>query len=115
MSDYFWSVVNYVYEHRLTPSEGAGACAAGATVGRLGGTGGYIGIGTGCAIAVIHDIITKFFDIGSPVIAGDCETSGNCDTSGDRDTSASNSCPISDFGVFGTNSDSWPTVSSGWT
>ena len=116
MSDYFWLVVNYVYDHRLTPAEGAGACASGATVGRAGGG---IGAGAGCAISTISDAIAKFFSFSptaihhteAPTIAigsySECDTSGNCDTS--------DSCSIPDFGGFGTHSDSWPTVSSGWT
>jgi len=125
MSDYFWRAVDWVYDHRLTPAEGAGACASGATVGS---PGGYIGAGAGCGSSVIIDIISKFFDIHltydrdiwAPTIPlfdtgsfSNCDTSASCpDTHGDYDTSAS--CPISDFGGFGTNSNDYPTVSSGW-
>ena len=125
MSDYFWWAVNYVYDHRLTPGEGAGACASGATVGS---PYGYAGAGAGCGISVISDIISKFFNIhlisdpvtGAPTIAhfdtgslSDSDTSKSCpETYGDCDTS--DSCPISDFGGFGTNSNDYPTVSSGW-
>ena len=112
MSDYFWSAVNYIYDHRLTPAEGAGACASGATVGS---PGGYAVAGAGCAISVVSDIISKFFNIhlisdpvtGAPTIAHfDTGSFSECDTS--------DSCPITDFGGFGTNSNDYPTVSSGW-
>jgi len=137
MSDYFWSAINYVYDHRLTPADGAGACASGATVGS---PGGYAVAGAGCAISVVSDIISKFFDftpttirepIGIPTYNGpDCDTSNSCpDThcpyyegSGYCPAPENNpcsdlgndSCPITDFGGFGTNSNDFPTVSSGW-
>ena len=119
MSDYFWSAVNYVYDHRLTPTEGAGACASGATVGS---PGGYVVAGAGCGISVISDIISKFFsfaptalhDIEAPTIAlFDTGSFSDCDTHEDCDIS--NSCPVPDFGGFGTNTNDYPTVSSGWT
>ena len=125
MSDYFWWAVNYVYDHRLTPAEAAGACASGATIGT---PGGYVGAGGGCALSAISSAISKFFNIhlisdpvtGAPTIAhfdtgsfSECDTSNSCpDIHGDCDTS--DSCPVPDFGGFGTNSNDFPTVSSGW-
>ncbi len=137
MSDYFWSAVNYVYDHRLTPAEGAGACASGTTVGS---PGGYAGAGVGCGSSVLIEIISKFFNDSVPVIREPIVTGSfsNCDTSNScPDTSVScpyyedsdycpapennpcsdlenGSCPITDFGVFGTNSSDFPTVSSGY-
>ena len=130
MSDYFWSAINYVYDHRLTPAEGAGACASGATVGS---PGGYAVAGAGCAISVVNDIISKFFDfnptairepIGIPTYNGpDCdihcpyyEGSDYCPAPENNPCSdlENGSCPITDFGGFGTNSNDFPTVSSGW-
>ena len=118
MSNYFWWAVDWVYDHRLTPAEGAGACASGATIGS---PGGYVGAGGGCAISAISDAIAKFFsynptaihDTGAPTIAPfDIGSFSDCDTYGDCDTS--DSCPVPDFGGFGTNSNDYPTVSSGW-
>ena len=137
MSDYFWSAVNYIYDHRLTPAEGAGACASGATVGS---PGGYAGAGAGCGISVISEIISKFFDVNltanrepigiSTYIGPDCETSKSCPDphcpyyeGSDYCPAPENnpcsdlgkdSCPVPDFGGFGTNSNDFPTVSSGW-
>ena len=142
MSDYFWSAVNYIYDHRLTPAEGAGACASGATVGS---PGGIAVAGAGCGISVISDIISKFFNIhltsdsvtGTPIVAhfdtesfSDCETSKSCPDphcpyyeGSDYCPAPENnpcsdlgkdSCPVPDFGGFGTNSNDYPTVSSGW-
>ncbi len=138
MSDYFWSAVNYIYDHRLTPAEGAGACASGATVGSPGGSAGA---GAGCAVSVISDIISKLFNGSGPVIRepigttpfgtfSDCEASNSCpDThcpyyeGSDYCPAPENkpcsdlgndSCPVINFGGFGTNSNDFPTVSSGW-
>lgn len=130
MSDYFWSAINYVYDHRLTPTEGAGACASGATVGS---PGGYAVAGAGCAISVVSDIISKFFDftpttihepIGIHTYNGpDCDThcpyyegSDYCPAPENNPCSdqGNDSCPITNFGGFGTSSNDFPTVSSGW-
>ena len=113
MSDYFWRAVDWVYDHRLTPAEGAGACASGATVGS---PGGYIGAGAGCGSSVIIDIISKFFDF-TPTAIHDTEvpTIDLFDTGSFSDCDTTDSCPVPDFGGFGTNTNDYPTVSSGWT
>jgi len=123
MSEYFWWAVNYVYDHRLTPAEGAGACASGATVGS---PGGYAVAGAGCAISVVSGIISKLFDVNitdfsepigtSPYIGPACETSDYCPAPENKPCSdlGNDSCPVPDFGGFGTNSNDYPTVSSGW-
>jgi len=142
MSDYFWSAVNYIYDRRLTPAEGAGACASGATVGSPGG----IAIaGAGCGVSLISDIISLLFNGSGPLLRepigtntnpfgtfSDCEISNSCpDTSvscpyyegSDYCPAPENKpcsdlgndfCPVPDFGGFGTNSNNYPTVSSGW-
>jgi hypothetical protein len=132
MSDYFWWAVNYIYDHRLTPAEGAGACASGATVGS---PGGYAVAGAGCGISVVSDIISKFFDIHivgipepisiSTYMGPQCEISNSCPYYEGSDYCpapenkpcsdlGNDSCPVPDFGGFGTNSNDYPTVSSGW-
>ena len=58
MSDYIWWFVDRVYYNRLTPSEGASACASGATVGGAGGAN-FLGAGAGCAAGIISDAITR--------------------------------------------------------
>lgn len=58
MSEYFWWFVDHVYNNRLTPSEGASACASGATVGGAGGAN-FVGAGAGCIAGIISDAITR--------------------------------------------------------
>ena len=58
MSDYVWDFVDYVYNNRLTPTEGAAACSSGATVGGAA-AGSGVGAGAGCIVTVISDAITK--------------------------------------------------------
>ncbi len=143
MSDYFWSAVNYINDRRLTPAEGAAACASGATVGS---PGGRTGAGAGCVISVISDIISKLFDVNltpnrepigiSPYIGPDycpdpdCATSKSCPDphcpyyegsdycpapeNNPCSDLGNDSCSVPDFGGFGTNSNDYPTVSSGW-
>jgi len=102
MSDYFWWAVDWVYDHRLTSAEAAGACASGATIGS---PGGYVGAGGGCALSAISSAISKFFTPTAIHYTGSPTTAIYVPD-----------CPIPDLELgFGNNSDAWPTVSSGWT
>ena len=58
MSNYFWSVVDYVYYNRVTPSEGVEACGAGAGVGGAG-SGNAAGAGLGCVTSLFYEIFSK--------------------------------------------------------
>ena len=66
MSNYFWSVVDYVYYNRVTPSEGVEACGAGAGVGGAG-SGNAVGAGLGCATSLLYEIFSK-------LLSGDSNT-----------------------------------------
>ena len=128
MSDYIWWFVDHIYNNRLTPSEGASACASGATVGGAGGAN-FLGAGAGCAAGIISDAITRLImgnsysqpnydymypmPIGYELIPPENNENSSCPVN-----EGSDSCPISDpafestFGPpTGQGSDAFPTVS----
>ena len=76
MSGYFWSAVDYVYNNRVTPSEGVEACGAGAGVGGAG-SGNAAGAALGCATSLFYEIFSKLFSgefrpitMGNPIATG---------------------------------------------
>ena len=140
-SKIFWSIVDYIYYNRLSPSEAFKSCSEG---GIQGSPGGWVGIGIGCGTKFVKDAFFKLIDGsgGPPTQSETVEGNGSypndkeintcpyyegsnycpapennpCSYPGNHSCSypENNSCPISDFDGFGNNSDSWPTVSSGW-
>ncbi len=141
-SKIFWSIVDYIYYNRLSPSEAFKSCSEG---GIQGSPGGLVGIGIGCGTKFVKDAFFKLIDGsgGPPTQSETGEGNGSYPNDKEINTcpyyegintcpyyegsdycpapennpcsdSGNNSCPISDFEGFGNNSDSWPTVSSGW-
>ena len=132
-SNFFWTVVDYIYNNRLTPFEFIRACSEG---GIQGLPGGPVGIGIGCGTKFVRDAFSKLTDgLGGPPTQSETgegidscpnyegidtcpyyEGSDYCPAPENNPCSdpGNNSCPISDFDGFGSNSNSWPTVSSGW-
>lgn len=131
-SKIFWSIVDYIFYNRLSPSEAFKSCSEG---GIAGSPGGWVGIGIGCGTKFLNDAYSKLKDgSGGPLTQSETgegngsypnegintcpyyEGSTYCPTPENNPCSdlGNDSCPISDFNGFGSNSDSWPTVSSGW-
>ena len=75
MSNYFWSAVDYVYNNRVTPSEGVKACGAGAGVGGAE-SGNAVGAGLGCMTCLLYEIFSKmlsgerYIPMGNPIATG---------------------------------------------
>tara|TARA_B100000424_G_scaffold268871_1_gene264592 strand:+ start:1228 stop:1713 length:486 start_codon:yes stop_codon:yes gene_type:complete len=132
-SKIFWSIVDYIYYNRLTSFEFIRSCSEG---GIQGSPGGPVGIGVGCGRKFVKDAFLKLWDGsgGPPIQSETGEGIDSCPNYEEINTCpyyegsdycpapennscfdpGNNSCPISDFDGFGSNSDSWPTVSSGW-
>ena len=99
MSDYFWSFVTYVYNNRVTPSEGVEACGAGAGVGGAG-SGNAVGAGLGCATSLLYEIFSKL--LSGDITMGDPTGITMADPPGINvvEPNGNNSCPYyegSDF------------------
>ena len=138
MNSYFWSAVDYVYNNRVTPSEGVSACGSGAVIGGAE-RGNFMGAGLGCGVSLMYEILSKLFngnynhpitseeDIDPNDVVGHYEAEADfylhpvpdsvtpigfgplpCRENGGL-------CPLPDtyFGpsiTFESNSDTWPTV-----